>query len=112
MEIVKAANLAVRFLLELAALAAFGYWGYRTGDTTATRYGLAIGLPVAAAIFWGAFVAPNAPVTLPGAVTTLLGLVVLGIAALALAQTGYRTLAIAFAVIAVVNAVLMVVWDQ
>ena len=33
MEIIKAANLALSFLLELCALAALGYWGFQTGQS-------------------------------------------------------------------------------
>ena len=31
LEVIKAANLALRFLLELCALGALGYWGFKTG---------------------------------------------------------------------------------
>jgi hypothetical protein len=33
MQIIQFANLALRFILELAALGAFGYWGFKTGST-------------------------------------------------------------------------------
>jgi hypothetical protein len=61
---VKAANLALRFLLELAALAALGYWGATVDADTAARVALGVGLPLAAALFWGMFVAPRARVVL------------------------------------------------
>jgi hypothetical protein len=32
MDVVQGANLALRFLLELAALVAFGYWGFKAGE--------------------------------------------------------------------------------
>jgi hypothetical protein len=57
---VRAANDGVRFLLELCALAALAYWGWQTGPTGVSIV-LAIAAPVAAAIVWGAFVAPKAP---------------------------------------------------
>lgn len=64
-------NLALRFLLELAALAAIGHWGW-TQHGGATRWLLAIGLPVLAAAIWGVFRVPgdpgDAPVAVPGAV--------------------------------------------
>ena len=50
MDLVKDANLGLRFLLELVALAALGYWGYRAGDTGLARVALAIGAPMALAI--------------------------------------------------------------
>ena len=36
--------LTVRFLLELAALGALGWWGVRTGDTALTKIALGAGL--------------------------------------------------------------------
>jgi len=53
-------NLALAFLLELAALAALGYWGYCTGNSTFTSLLLGIGIPLIAAILWGLFAAPRA----------------------------------------------------
>jgi hypothetical protein len=65
------ANLALRFLLELCALAALGYWGW-TQHQGVTRWLLAILAPLVAATLWGVFRVPNdggAPVvTVPGAV--------------------------------------------
>jgi hypothetical protein len=64
-------NLALRFCLELAGLAAMGYWGWQTGDG-ALRYLLAIGVPLIAAALWGVFRVPGdpgkAPVPVPGLV--------------------------------------------
>jgi Protein of unknown function (DUF2568) len=57
-------------------------------------------------------VAPRAPVKLPGVVVLLLEVLVFGSAAAALAGTGHRTLALAFAVVVVINAILMHVWGQ
>ena len=31
MEVIKAVNVALRFLLELCVLAALGYWGFKSG---------------------------------------------------------------------------------
>jgi hypothetical protein len=45
-------NLAVRFLLELVGLYAFGLWGW-TQHAGFLRYLLVIGLPVVAAALWG-----------------------------------------------------------
>jgi hypothetical protein len=46
--------LAVRFLLELAALVAFGYWGWHSSEGP-LRFVLAIGLPLLLAVVWGVF---------------------------------------------------------
>ncbi len=49
LELIKGANLALRFLLELCALAAVGYWGLETGRGPIAKVGLGIGTPLAAA---------------------------------------------------------------
>jgi hypothetical protein len=99
-------NLAIAFLLELCALAALGYWGVWVGGGLLTKMALGIGAPLFAAILWGVFAAPRAPVSVP-----LVGLgvkvIVLGSAVAALYTTDHRGLAIAFAVIVLVNSLLV-----
>ncbi|HVY32281.1 MAG TPA: YrdB family protein [Polyangiaceae bacterium] len=51
-------NLTVRFVLELAALFAFGAWGFSAGEG-ALRYVLAGLLPLVAAAAWGTFAVPG-----------------------------------------------------
>jgi hypothetical protein len=100
------ANLTLAFVLELCALAALCYWGFSVGDGPVTKTALGLGAPLCAAVLWGLFAAPRAPVSVP-----LLGLVtkviVFGSAAAALYATGHRALAIVFALIVVANAVLI-----
>jgi hypothetical protein len=112
MELIKGANLLLRFLLELCALGALGYWGFKTGSGLAAKIGLGIGAPLVAAVVWAMFVSPQAPVQLPGLLVLILQVVVFGSAAAALAATGHRTLAVVFGAIAALNAVLMYAWGQ
>ena len=112
MELIKGANLLVRFLLELCALGALGYWGFKTGSATITKIGLGIGAPLVAAVVWGAFVSPQAPVQLPGLLVLVFQVLVFGLAAAALVATGQQTLALVFVMIVVINAILMYVWGQ
>lgn len=112
MDLIKGANLLLRFLLELCALGAVGYWGFKTGSGMAAKIGLGIGAPLLVAVVWAVFVSPQAPVQLPLAFSLLLQVLVFGSAAAALAATGYRTLALVFLVIVVINAILMYVWGQ
>lgn len=112
MDLSRSFNLAVRFLLELAALAALGYWGYQTGSGSFSRIALAIGAPLLAAVVWGLFVAPKATFATRGALRLGLQLLVFGAAALALANAGQTTLAIVFGGIAAANAALMAIWNQ
>ena len=112
LELIKGANLALRFLLELCALIALGYWGLKTGSGAIAKVALGIGVPLFVAIVWGVFVAPRAPVELPGVLVLLLQVLVFGSAAAGIAATGHRTLALAFAVVVVINAILMYAWGQ
>jgi hypothetical protein len=68
-------NLALRFLLELVALFALGYWGW-TQHAGVARILWTIGLPLVAAALWGTFRVPDdpgkAPVPVPGLVRLLL----------------------------------------
>ena len=50
LELIKGANLALRFLLELCALGALGYWGFKTGAATITKIVLGVGAPLVAAV--------------------------------------------------------------
>jgi Protein of unknown function (DUF2568) len=109
-ELVKGPLLAVRFALELGALAALGYWGFQTTENTAFELLLGVGAPLAAAAFWGLFVSPKARVRHPA--LKLLGeVVVFGAATIALWTAGQTTLAIAFAVVAVVDTLLVYALD-
>jgi hypothetical protein len=56
---VGAANLGLRFLLELALLGAVGYWGFSEFDgVVAVLAGL--GAPLLVAVIWGTFMSPKA----------------------------------------------------
>jgi hypothetical protein len=88
LELIKGANLALRFLLELCALAALGYWGLETGRRPIAKIGLGIGTPLAAAAIWATLVAPGAAVPVPGALRFLLELIIFGLAVGALYSAG------------------------
>ncbi|HEY7094730.1 MAG TPA: YrdB family protein [Ktedonobacterales bacterium] len=112
MNALKMANLALAFLLELCALAAFAWWGYQTGQGTLAKIALAVGAPLVVAVFWGLFVAPRAVFTLSPLWRSLLALVVFGAAAVALTATGQTALGLIFLVAAVLNRLLLFVWKQ
>ena len=74
-------NLALRFILEIAALFALGYWGWTQHDGI-WRFVWSIGLALLAAVIWGTFAVPEdpsrsgkAPVPVPGAVRLVIELV-------------------------------------
>jgi hypothetical protein len=107
----KSANLAVKFLLELAAFAALAYWGARTGHG-GWAVVAAIAAPLAAVLVWGLFAAPRAKRRLPVAARAPLELAVFGLAAGGLAAAGAVTLAIVFGAVVIVNALLLTVFRQ
>lgn len=98
-------TLTVRFLTELAMLAALAYWGFNAGGGIGA-WVLGLGAPAAAAVVWGAFVAPKAirPVSVP--VRLAIELVVFGAAAIGLAVSGQVVLAVVLAVAAAVSSLL------
>lgn len=107
----KPVNLAVKFLLELAAFAALAYWGASTGHG-AWAVLLAIAAPVAAVIVWALFCAPRARRRLPAPARVPLELSVFGLAAAGLAAAGSVQLAITFGIMVVLNSALLTVFHQ
>lgn len=112
MEGLKSANLALAFLLELCALAALGFWGFRTGQSFFMKLVLGLGLPLVVAIFWGAFLAPKAAVAVSEPLHTILELLVFALAAVLLYVSGQPGPAWIFGLAVVVNQMLLAVWQQ
>ena len=104
-------NLALKFLLELAALAALGLWGASIADGAAAVV-LAIGLPALAAGLWGTFAAPKARHRLPLRLRAPFELGVFAVAALALWGAESAAPSATFAAIAILNALLLTAFDQ
>jgi membrane protein implicated in regulation of membrane protease activity len=96
----RAVATAVAFLLELAALAALGYWGASAGHG-AWAYVLAAITPLVAAVFWGTFASPRASVRLATVPKVAVRLRVLlgGAVALAVAGQGWRAIALATVIV-------------
>ena len=103
-------NLGLAFALELCMLAAFAYWGARTGEGVLAKVALGVGAPLLVAIIWGLFMAPKAAFPLSMPVHTALFLLIFGVAAFALARAGQPTLAIVLAVVSVLNYIMVSVW--
>jgi Protein of unknown function (DUF2568) len=103
----KAVNDGVRFVVELCALAAIAYWGWRTGGSTATKLLMAVGGVVLVAVVWGIFRSESdAVVEVPAAVRIIIEVTVFAAATAALAAVGRVGLAIAFAVVAGIDEIL------
>ena len=91
------ANLALRFLLELSALAALGYGGAHVRAGLTARVALALAAPLLAALAWGAVVSPKARVRASAPVRLLAELAIFGAAAGALLAAGRTRWAAGFA---------------
>jgi phosphatidylserine synthase len=100
-------TLLVRFLLELCMLGALAYWGFETGDGPAAQALLGVGVPVAAAVVWGMFIAPKARHPVPTAVWIGLQAILFGAAALGLAAVAPAPLAVLFVIAVVLHGAAM-----
>jgi hypothetical protein len=106
-----AANDGLRFLLELAVLAAVGSWGFTVADGAA-RWLLGLGAPLLVAVVWGLFVAPKASLHVDDPLRLLLEVVIFGSAVAALQATGHRTLAIVLGAVVALHLGFTFVLDQ
>jgi hypothetical protein len=107
----RAANALLGFVLELAALAGLAVWGWNTGPTGVNVL-LAVAAPTAAAVLWGAFVAPRAPRHPADPWRLLLEVAVFGAGTLGLAAVGFGTAAIVLAVASAIHLALTFVLGQ
>ena len=112
LSVLQSANLSLRFVLELCALAALAVWGATVGSGTPFKLTLGVGAPLLAAVVWGLFVAPKAAVPVPDSPRFVIELVVFGAAAVGLAATGHLRLAAAIAIAYVINRALLFAWGQ
>ena len=111
-EILKAINAGLAFLLEVGMLIVFGYWGFYGDKSESAKWMLGFGLPLLAVVVWGLFLAPRASYRLNSNSGNLLSLILFLLAAIALFHTRHTLLAIIFASIAMVNRLLILIWKQ
>jgi hypothetical protein len=96
--------LLIVFLLELAALAALGWWGFTLDAPAWVRILAGIGAPLTAAVLWAMFAAPRARFAVSGAAVVVVKTVVYLAAAAALVGAGHPVLGVTYlAVVAVVT---------
>src|SRR3954469_10242519 len=96
------ANYGLRFLLEMAALAALAYWGFHEFGGVA-QWVIGLGAPLLVAVVWGTFMSPKASRPTVDPVRLLSELAVFGAGVAALFATAATTLAVIFAGLAVLH---------
>jgi hypothetical protein len=112
MDVLKAANLALSFFLELCMVVAYGYWGFTTGSDLVGQLLLGIGVPLAVIIVWGIFMAPASRRRLRGLAHWVLEIILFAGSMVALYVAGRPDLALIFAVIYAINVILRLIWKQ
>ena len=105
-------NLALRFLAELAAIAAMGYAGFQVVAPMPLPAIAGIGAAAAFVVVWALVAAPKTANGLSQQRKDIIGTALLLTAAGALAVAGQSTLAIGLAGVVVVNAALLFVFGQ
>ena len=95
------------FILEIAMLVSFMYWGFHLDTSLFVKILFGVGTPILVAIIWGTFIAPKAsiPVTVP--IRVLLQIILFSLAAVALYFSEKATLAIIFGTIVLIEMILM-----
>jgi hypothetical protein len=104
-----AVNEGLAFLLEVLALGGLAWWGADTGGGLAAKILLGAGAPILAAVGWGMFAAPRARFGVPLAAVLVVKVIVFGLAAVAVYAIGRPGLAIAFALVVLINTTLATV---
>ena len=106
----QSAVLALKFALELAALAAVAVWGARTGSGAVSVL-LAVAAPLVVAAVWGRWNAPRSAHRLDPQPRLALELAVFLAAAGALVAAGLATLGVVLAVVAIAVEALLFRWE-
>jgi hypothetical protein len=107
----RASSLALKFFVELAAFAAFAYWGASVASGAAA-VALAIAAPAVAIAGWALFAAPKSERRLPRAPRVAFELSVFGLAIVALFAAGAPIAAVVLALLVATSALLLTRLDQ
>jgi hypothetical protein len=109
---IQSANLALRFLLELCLLAAIGYWGFNAVQGRVLQIVVGLGAAALVAVIWGIWLAPASSMRLQGGPYVVLEVVLFVAAVAGLALAGQPVLAWILGALALVNGILLAVWQQ
>ena len=112
MGIIKGANLALAFAVELAMLAGLGVWAFGLSQETWVRWGLVVLVVGVAVALWAVLAAPKSRRRLGEPWLSVFKIVLFGATAAALTQAGQGSWAVAFAMVAAANLGLAALWGQ
>ncbi len=104
-------SLALKFLIELAAFAAFAYWGASIGSG-AVSVVLAIAVPAVAIVLWARLAAPRSKRRLARTARIAFELTVFGLAIVALFVAGAPIAAVVLAALVATSTALLTRFDQ
>jgi hypothetical protein len=107
MEGLEKGALALRFVLEVAGVAALVWWGIKVGTDDISRAGLAILAGGALIVLWAFVVAPKARNPLSPMTRWLIGTVLLMVAAVALWTVGPQELAYLYAALVAIDTIIL-----
>jgi hypothetical protein len=106
-------NLAFRFLLELAAISAMGFWGWKLSDTNFKWLWMIAVPPLFFLIIWGIFNVPgdpsrsgNAPIVVAGYLRLGIEVLFFAFALWALTELNLTTYGLIFLILLVIHYVL------
>ncbi|HEY4551275.1 MAG TPA: YrdB family protein, partial [Bacillus sp. (in: firmicutes)] len=88
------AIVSIFFLLEIAMLVSFMYWGLHLDTSLFVKILFGIGAPILVAVIWGTFIAPKASIPVSVPISILLQIILFSLAAVALYFSEKGTLAI------------------
>ncbi len=112
MTVLKQANLALSFGLEILVAVTVGYWGYHLASGPYLKIVLAVTVPLLLAVFWGVFLAPMARRRLRMPWLFIVKTMIFAGSALAAYVAGARAFAVILAALIAVNTALVALWAQ
>lgn len=103
MSLLKILHHALAFMLELALLAALGYWGFQGDKKSPEKYLWGLGLPILAIALWWVWAAPKSSSRLEQPFLMIFKFALFGIAVFGLHRSGQMGLALLLAALATVS---------
>ncbi|ADC50750.1 hypothetical protein BpOF4_13495 [Alkalihalophilus pseudofirmus OF4] len=97
----------VRFILEVTALLALGYWGFEAGTEVWHKVLFGFTAPILMAALWGTFISPKAPKRLHEGPRLFLEIALFALAAAAMYGSGFEYFSVIFMLMAMVISILI-----